>query len=367
MMHDSTFPRDDHNVPGPVRAGEELPLVGLESHLRQHLPLAPARVAIAQFPHGHSNLTYLLRCDADEWVLRRPPFGNQVKSAHDMGREYRILSRLWALYPAAPRPVHYCDDPAVLGAPFYLMERRHGFVVRKQLPAALAREPATLRQMSETLIDRLADLHALDARRPELAELGKPEGYALRQVQGWARRYRDAATASVAAMEALAAWLPEHVPARQGACVVHNDYKFDNVLYDSAEPARIAAVLDWEMATVGEPLMDLGTTLGYWVEAGDAAELRATAMGPTLSPGCLSRAEVVARYAARTGQDVGDVVFYYAFGLFKIAVIIQQIYARYVRGHTRDERFAGLAANVTALAHQGVRALERGTIEATSP
>jgi aminoglycoside phosphotransferase (APT) family kinase protein len=366
MMRDSTSPCDDLNAPAPVRPGEELPLAALEAYLRQHLSLAAAPLEVAQFPHGHSNLTYLLRCGGDEWVLRRPPFGNQVKSAHDMGREYRILSRLCGLYPAAPRPLHACDDAAILGAPFYLMERRRGFVVRKQLPAELSGEPATLRQMSQALIDRLADLHALDVRRPELAELGKPEGYALRQVQGWARRYRDASTDQVEALDTLAAWLPEHVPARQGACVVHNDYKFDNVLYDAAEPARIAAVLDWEMATVGEPLMDLGTTLGYWVDADDPEELRATARGPTLSPGCLSRAEVVARYAAQTGRDVADVVFYYAFGLFKVAVIIQQIYARFVRGHTRDERFADLAASVTALAHQGVRALERGTIEAKS-
>jgi aminoglycoside phosphotransferase (APT) family kinase protein len=357
MTH--TLPATDasHDQPAAVRSGEELPLAALEPYLRRHLPLADAPLQVLQFPHGHSNLTYLVHCGKEEWVLRRPPFGNQVKSAHDMGREFRILSRLCGLYAPAPRPAHYCDDTAILGAPFYLMERRRGRIVRKQLPPDLARQPAVLERMSAALIDRLADLHALDVRRPELAELGKPEGYAARQVHGWARRYRDAETDRIEAMDVLAGWLAQRVPERGEACVVHNDYKFDNVLFDPADPSRIVAVLDWEMATLGDPLMDLGTTLGYWIEAGDPDELGTAVMGPTMMSGCLTRQQVVERYAARTGRDVGGIAFYYAFGLFKIAVIIQQIYARFVRGHTRDQRFADMWSRVVALARQGERVI----------
>jgi aminoglycoside phosphotransferase (APT) family kinase protein len=362
MMHDQPLLDDGSDEPAPVRAGEELPLAALELHLRRHLPLRDAPLQVLQFPHGHSNLTYLVRSGADEWVLRRPPFGNQVKSAHDMGREFRILSRLCDLYPPAPRPVYFCEDPSILGAPFYLMQRRRGLIVRKQMPPGLAHDAARLRRMSEVLIDNLADLHALDARRPELAELGKPEGYAGRQVHGWTRRYRDAETDRIEAVDVLADWLTQHVPAGHDACVVHNDYKFDNVVFDPRDPSRIVAVLDWEMATLGDPLMDLGTTLGYWVQASDLEEQRATAMGPTMSGGCLTRLEIVQCYAARTGRDTGDIVFYYAFGLFKIAVIIQQIYARFARGYTADPRFAGLSTSVAALGRQGVRVIERGTI-----
>jgi aminoglycoside phosphotransferase (APT) family kinase protein len=362
MMLDQPVPDDGPDEPAAVRAGEEMPLAALELHLRRHLPLGDAPLQVLQFPHGHSNLTYLVRSGAGEWVLRRPPFGNQVKSAHDMGREFRILSRLCDLYPSAPRPVYFCADPAILGAPFYLMERRRGLIIRKQMPPGLANDRAQLRRMSEVLIDNLADLHALDAHRPELAELGKPEGYAARQVHGWARRYRDAETERIEAVDVVAGWLTQHVPAGHDACVVHNDYKFDNVVFDPTNPSRIVAVLDWEMATLGDPLMDLGTTLGYWVQASDPEELRAAAMGPTMSKGCLTREEIVQRYAARTGRDTAGIVFYYAFGLFKIAVIIQQIYARFARGHTSDPRFAGLSHRVAALGKHGVRVIERGAI-----
>jgi aminoglycoside phosphotransferase (APT) family kinase protein len=313
---------------------------------------------VEQFPHGHSNLTYLLRRGEREWVLRRPPFGNQVKTAHDMGREFRVLSHLAPVFPAAPRPFLYCEDEHVLGAPFYLMERRHGVVLRKELPPGLPLDPPTTRQLGLTLIDTLARLHALDYRAVGLGDLGKPEGYVARQVTGWSNRAVQARTEDVPALERVTRWLAEHLPPESGATLIHNDFKHDNLLLDPHDLTRIVAVLDWEMATVGDPLMDLGTTLGYWMEANDPPLFQQAARCPTNLPGSLTRRELIERYAEKTGRDVSNVLFYYCFGLFKIAVIVQQIYARYVRGHTRDARFAKLNDVVAILSQQAVRALE---------
>jgi aminoglycoside phosphotransferase (APT) family kinase protein len=346
----------------PVRPGEELPVAALEAYLAERLPGGARPLAVEQFPHGHSNLTYLLRLGDQEFVLRRPPFGNQVKTAHDMGREFRVLSKLGAVYPPAPKPMLYCDEPAVLGAPFYVMERRRGIVLRGADIPGVTIDPPAARRLGTALIDNLALLHGLDYKAAGLAELGKPEGYVTRQVTGWVNRYANARTDECAEMERVGQWLTEHTPEESGAALVHNDYKFDNLLLDPADLTRIVAVLDWEMATAGDPLMDLGTTLGYWVEAGDPDDVRAGAFGPTALPGSLTRQELVARYAERTGRDTSGVLFHYCFGLYKIAVIVQQIYARYVRGHTRDTRFARLSERVAALARQASRTLDTGRV-----
>jgi aminoglycoside phosphotransferase (APT) family kinase protein len=343
----------------PVRPGEELPLAALQAYLHEHLPEFPGPLAVEQFPSGHSNLTYLLRLGDHDLVLRRPPFGNQVKTAHDMGREYRVLSKLCRVYAAAPRPYLYCEDASLLGAPFYVMERRRGVVLRR---AAVELDPPSARRLSAALIDNLAVLHSLDYQAAGLGDLGKPEGYVTRQVTGWTERYAKARTDDVPAMEQLAKWLGEHLPKESGAALIHNDYKYDNLMLDPDDLTRVVAVLDWEMATVGDPLMDLGSTLGYWVEAGDSERMRADAMGPTTLPGSLTRRELADRYAEKTGRDVGNGVFYYCYGLFKLAVIVQQIYARYVRGHTRDERFARMNERVRAMSDQAVRVLETGRI-----
>jgi aminoglycoside phosphotransferase (APT) family kinase protein len=346
----------------PIRDGEELPVAGLEAYLTQNLPHLAGPLQIEQFPHGHSNLTYLLRSGATELVLRRPPFGNQVKTAHDMGREYRVLSRLHAVYPPAPRPYLYCEDESVLGVPFYIMERRRGTVLRKALPAGMELDPETARRLSATLLDNLVLLHSLDYRAAGLGDLGKPEGYVNRQVLGWINRYQAAQTDQQPALERVARWLSENLPEEVGAAVIHNDYKYDNLLLDPTDLTRVVAVLDWEMATVGDPMMDLGTTLGYWVEAGDSPALRRAAMGPTFLPGSLTRGELVEAYGAKTGRQVHDAPFYYCFGLFKIAVIVQQIYARYARGHTQDPRFSGLNQLVTILGEQADGALTAGKL-----
>src|SRR5206468_2501277 len=222
----------DLDTAAPVRAGEELPVASLEAYLAEHLPDAAGPLVVEQFPHGHSNLTYLLRLGDQELVLRRPPFGNQVKSAHDMGREYRVLSKLSAVYPPAPHPYVYCEDDSVLGAPFYVMERRHGLVLRKTLPKGLTLDPARVRALDVALIDNLATLHMLDYRAAGLGDLGKPEGYVNRQVSGWVNRYAAARTDDVPEVERVARWLTEHQPAESGAALIHNDYKFDNLLLD---------------------------------------------------------------------------------------------------------------------------------------
>jgi aminoglycoside phosphotransferase (APT) family kinase protein len=348
--------------PGPVRPAEELDVARLQAYLSARWPDLAEPLVVEQFPCGYSNLTYLLRAGDREWVLRRPPFGNQVKTAHDMGREFRVLKALSRVYPPAPVPYLYCEEESVLGAPFYVMQRREGVILRQRLPPGLDLAPDTLRRLSLAFIDHLAALHSLDYRAAGLGDLGRPEGYVERQVTGWGQRYRKAQTGEVPPLERALDWLEQNRPGESGAALIHNDYKYDNLLLNPHDLAEVRAVLDWEMATVGDPLMDLGTTLGYWVETGDPESFRAIAFGPTARPGSLTRRELVEHYAQRTGRDVGGVLFYHVFGLFKIAVIVQQIYARYVRGHTRDERFARLDDMVAVLGEAAARAIEKGQL-----
>ncbi len=351
--------------PGAVRPGEELPTDRLAAWLAERDPALAGPWAVEQFPGGHSNLTYLLSAGERELVLRRPPVGSAVKTAHDMGREYRILSRLPAVYPKAPRALFSCDDPAVIGAPFYLMERVSGIVLRQpRLPPGLALPPAAMRRLSEAVVDGLAELHAVDPAAAGLSDLGRPEGYVARQVAGWRERWVKSRTDEVPAMDAVAAWLGDHLPPESAApaALIHNDFKYDNLVL-AADLSAIRAVLDWEMATLGDPRMDLGTSLGYWMDPDDDPALRSLPAGPTTAPGNLTRREVAQRYAEATGRDLGDLVFFYAFGLFKIAVIAQQIYARYQRGLTADPRFAALLGAVRVLGKTAARALELGRID----
>jgi aminoglycoside phosphotransferase (APT) family kinase protein len=293
--------------------------------------------------------------------------GSQVKTAHDMGREYRVLSRLPDLYPKAPRALAAEEDPAVLGAPFYVMERVRGVILRGATPpTGLELTPDRMRRVSEMVVDGLAELHTVDFRAAGLAEFGRPEGYVRRQVEGWSERWRKAKTDDVPGMDRAAAWLADHLPADRGeagAALLHNDYKYDNLVLDPEAPSRIVAVLDWEMATVGDPLMDLGTTLGYWIDPDDPPGLRRLPTGPTAQPGNLSRLELTERYAQKTGREVSEILFYYVYGLFKIAVIAQQIYYRYRQGLTNDERFAAFLGAVRLLGHAAAQAIDRGRID----
>ncbi|MEX1364091.1 MAG: phosphotransferase family protein [Nannocystaceae bacterium] len=344
----------------PVRDGEQLDLSALDAYLGRELPQLSGDLVIEQFPSGHSNLTYLLRKGPTELVLRRPPLSVQVESAHDMGREHRVLAALQGVYPLAPRPLSYCDDPAVIGAPFYVMERRQGVILRKKLPKELGVDAPMLRRMCESLVDELAALHGVDLEAAGLADFGRPQGYVRRQVEGWIRRFDKAKTTEVPDIERLGAWLRQRIPPDGEPTLVHNDYKFDNVMLDPADPARIVAVLDWELCTVGDPLMDLGTTLGYWVQADDDPRWQAMAFGPTNLPGAMTRRELAQRYAERTGRDTSNMLFYYCFALLKIAGIVQQIYFRWSKGYTKDPRFGMLDQIVLALGSTGVRAIETG-------
>jgi aminoglycoside phosphotransferase (APT) family kinase protein len=347
-----------------VRKEERLDPARIEPFLRRALPDVAGPVSVLQFPKGHSNLTYLLRIGEREVVLRRAPFGVKVKSAHDMKREYDILSALKGVYGRAPKPIAFCEDESLIGAKFYLMDRVRGLILRgDEAPAGITFTPELLRKTSTALVDNLADLHAVDVTRPPLSTLGRPQGYVARQVRGWTERYFNAKTDEIPGVEAAADWLSRNLPRESGAAVVHNDYKYDNVMLDPNDLTRIVAVLDWEMATVGDPLMDLGTFIGYWGDPDDPQELRTRAYGPTYLPGSLSRLQIVERYAERSGRAVGSILFYYVFALFKIAVIVQQIYKRYVEGHTRDPRFAGLGGWVRIMAQQAERALEKGRID----
>jgi aminoglycoside phosphotransferase (APT) family kinase protein len=346
---------------GEIRAGEELDLARLEPYLRSHFTGVAGPLVVRQFPSGHSNLTYSVTLGGKEMVLRRPPFGSKVKTAHDMGREYHVLEKLYAFYPA-PKPLLHCTDEAVLGAPFYLMERVRGVILRRELPAGLDLTPPTARRLSESFIDNLAALHELDYPALGLADLGKPQGYLERQVRGWTERYYGSKTHELPEVEGITGWLKSHMPAQSGATLIHNDYKYDNMVLDANDITRIIAVLDWEMCTLGDPLTDLGTALAYWVQADDPADVRPARWGPTAAPGSLTRLELLERYRAKTGQDVSEIVFYYVFALFKTAVIIQQIYYRYFHGMTHDERFRSMGEVTRMLLQASTRAMESNQI-----
>jgi len=350
--------------PAPVRPGEELDLEALAAYLKRLLPdLDVSDLEILQFPSGHSNLTYLLRLGERELVLRRPPFGTRIKTAHDMSREYGILSRLVEVYPKVPRPLAYCQDDAIIGAPFYIMDRLEGLILRGDKPQGLELTQVHMRALSENFVDNLVEIHHIDYQAAGLGDLGHPEGYVKRQIEGWTQRYHKARTDDIQDMERAAAWLAENMPVESGIALIHNDYKYDNLVLDPQDPGHIIGVLDWEMATIGDPLMDLGTSLGYWIDSQDPPVMHALTFGLTSLPGNLNRRELVERYTRKSGNKSANLSFYYIYGLFKIAVIVQQIYARYQAGFTQDERFASLISAVRVLGRTAVKAIEKDRID----
>jgi aminoglycoside phosphotransferase (APT) family kinase protein len=345
-----------------VRPGEELDLAKLEPFLRSHFPDESGNLVVRQYPSGHSNLTYSIQLGSREMVLRRPPFGSKVKTAHDMSREYRVLSKLHAHYPPAPHVLLFCDDLSVLGAPFYLMEPIHGIILRSDVPPGLDFSPEVARRVSESFLDNLALLHGLDYNAIGLADLGKPQGYLERQVFGWIERYHGSKTHDIPEVETISNWIQQHIPASSAAALIHNDYKYDNVVLDPIDLTRIVGVLDWEMCTIGDPLTDLGSALAYWVDANDPPEILETRWGPTTYPGSFTRGQLVQRYAQKTGREVSNMAFYLVFARFKIAVIVQQIYYRYHQGLTHDERFATMPQRIGYLLRAALRTAETGAI-----
>lgn len=367
-MSPYTSPIDQETA--AVRSGEELDLTSLAAFLRPHVE-SEAPVELSQFPGGSSNLTYLVKAGSREFVLRRPPFGNTVKTAHDMRREFDVLSKLSAVYPPAPKPIRFCADENVIGSEFYLMERRRGLIIRGSVSSPhvskgsyghkaaidIGTSQPTRKEVCRSFIRNLSDLHALDYKAAGLGDLGHPEGYPRRQVEGWTKRYFAAKTNEHPELEAAIEWLNKDIPKESGASIVHNDYKFDNVMLDPDDLTQITAVLDWEMVTVGDPLMDLGTTLGYWMSPDAGEELMRMPFNPYVLMKNVSRQQLADMYAEASGRDVSNILFYYVFGTFKIAAIAQQIYARFVNGSTKDARFANFDRFVGKLSEIAVRAI----------
>ena len=345
------MPQSDMRDLIEVRADERFDEDSLRQYLRGRLAGADGEMTVSQFAGGKANLTYLLVFGGStEYVLRRPPLGTYAPSAHDMGRENRVLSVLPDAFPFAPRVYHYCEDEDVIGAPFIIMERCRGLVVRDTMPGQFAMDAQAPGQMSEALVDTLAAFHAVDYAALGLSNLGRPEGFITRQVEGWRRRWQAAKLDDIPHITAIYRWLAEHLPESSAYSLVHNDYKLDNTMFDAGDPSRVVAILDWDMCTLGDPLSDVGTLLTYWTQPGDSSGVRAIGSMPAGDFRFYSREQVLERYAERSGRDLSGIQFYHVLGIFRLLVILQQIYVRYVRGFTQDERFAELDVSVQALA-----------------
>jgi aminoglycoside phosphotransferase (APT) family kinase protein len=350
----------------PVRDTEQLDWARMESWLRAALPSCGIagldlshRMDVEQFPGGHSNLTYLIRFGQTELVIRRPPLGPVAPTAHDMAREFRWLTAVHPVFPLAPRAYALCDDLSVIGSVFYVMQRRRGVVVRHDEPSFIKDQPAMRRRVSGALIDALADLHAIDIEKAGLSHLGKPAGFVERQVRGWTDRWHRSQTAELAEMDALARWLVDNLPASPEApTIVHGDFKLDNLMLDADNPSRLVAVFDWEMSALGDPLVDLGILLAYWQPS--APEHQRDALTTvTTRPGWFTRDEIVERYASQSSRDLTMLRYFEVFALFKIAVVMQQIFYRFVRGQTDDPRFATFGDRVQYLARRASELMEQ--------
>jgi aminoglycoside phosphotransferase (APT) family kinase protein len=332
----STPPLDEARA---VRTGEELDVAAVDAWLKAQVPALEGTPKVTQYAGGASNWTYRLEYANRDLILRRPPSGTKARSAHDMAREYTVQKALKPAYPTVPTMVGLCQDPAVIGAEFYVMERIPGLIPRAHMPPGLRLDAARTRQLCLNVIDKLIELHRVDYRAVGLESLGKGAGYPRRQIEGWSDRYEKARTWNVPSFRFVRDWLKAHIPDDIATCVIHNDWRFDNVVLDPERPTEVIGVLDWEMATLGDPLMDLGNTLAYWVHADDNLLLRMTRRQPTHLPGMLRREEVVAYYLERTGLKPASWAFYEVYGLFRLAVIIQQIYYRYHHKQTRNPAF----------------------------
>jgi len=338
----------------PVRPGEQLDWPTLAAWLRPRLaevlPGAGGPLEVLQFPNGSANLTYLLRIGPHELVLRRPPMGQIAPGAHDMKREFKVLSRLWRHFARAPRASVFCDDPDVLGADFFVMERRRGEVIRTVIPDSMRHHPDVGRRIAFALVDAMADLHALDPKACDLADLGKPDGFIERQINGWAKRWElSKFDDSPVGMDELHQRLLRTMPSMSRVSIVHNDLKLDNCQFDPANPDRVASIFDWDMTTLGDPLIDLGTLLNYWPDPDDPPEAQRFNNPGLAQMGLPTRAEITARYAVRTGVDPEAVRWWEAFALWKTVVVVQQLHRRWVRGESQDPRMAQIADRIPSL------------------
>ena len=345
-----------HSDTAAVRHGEELNLSALEQYLAGKIPGVENGIRVEQFPGGHSNLTYDLVIAGREYVLRRAPLGPVAPKAHDMVREAKVLTAVHPHFPPAPEVYHICEDPTIIGAPFFLMERRRGIVLRTTIPAEVAAHENYASRISNAFISCMVQMHAIDIDRHGLRSLGKPEGFLQRQVTGWSDRWQRARTEDNPAADRLIEFFNRTVPESSSPTLVHNDFKLDNVMLDATTPDRVEAVLDWEMTTVGDPLSDLGLTLCYWASA---LVPGSTLQAVTVGPGWFTRDEFVHKYATMTGRDISTLPWHEAWGVFKLCVILQQIYYRFWRGQTTDERFAQFDQRVKNLIDRATEMVDR--------
>lgn len=346
---------------GKVREGEELDATVVTNFIKNVVPDAQGTARIKQFPGGASNLTYAVSFDNKEYILRRPPFGKKAKSAHDMGREFRVMQKLKPVFPYVPDMVAFCQDESVLGCEFYVMERLIGIIPRADMPKGVNLTPEQGRELCLNFWDRLIELHKVDYQAAGLQDLGKGEGYVVRQIEGWSKRFRDAKTPDVPDYESTMKWLHANMPAQVGVCVIHNDYRLDNVVLDPNDPTKLIGVLDWEMATLGDPLMDFGNTLAYWIEATDPPSMQFQRRQPSHIPGMMTRNEIIQYYCDKMNLSADNFLFYQVYGVFRLGVILQQIYYRFYHGQTKDQRFASFGMMVKLLEEQ-CRELLKGKI-----
>src|ERR671933_14718 len=346
-----------------VREDEDFDRAAAERYMREHIEGLPeGELEVRQFPSGASNLTYLVKIGDWEGVLRRPPQGPLPPKAHDMGRESDLLMKLHEAFPLAPKPYFFTDDESIIGAPFYVMELRKGAIVDDSFPEGVEPTEELCRGMSQMVADTLVELHAVNWKEAGLEELGRPEGFLERQVKGWISRYDKAKTEKVEEVEPLIDWIAEDIPESPPATIVHNDFKLNNLVLNPDDLTEVRAVLDWEMTTIGDPLFDLAVSLSYWVESGDSRELKEVLPTVASTPGFMTRKEFIDYYAEKSGRDLSAMHWYMVFGYFKLAVILQQIYARWHKGQTKDERFADFDERVRTVIRHAHELARRGEL-----
>jgi len=346
-----------------VRPEAVLDLHVLEPFLRERLPCTDGPLTIVQFAGGRANLTYLISFGPHEYVLRRPPSGPLAPGAYDMAREFRVLSALTPVFPPASRPFLFCDDVNVLGAPFFVMERRRGLVIHKEMPPAYLNQPALYRRLSEAMIDTLVAFHAIDYKAVGLETLGKPEGFVERQVNSWSKRWERVKIArEIPLMDELSRWLLARIPRPYAPTLLHNDYKLDNMMVDPNDIARIIAIFDWDQCTLGDPLVDLGLLLNYWTEPTDSPARKYLSRAPNDLPGFYTRAEVIDRYAKHSGRDVTAIAFYETFALWKTATVCMQLFVLYQNGQLQDEILSDFSQRAVFLAETAQEVAQRSTL-----
>jgi len=351
------------DAPTEIRKGETIEKEALARYLSKKFELKNEKLDVLQFPSGYSNLTYLIKFNGEEYVLRRPPFGAKVKSGHDMSREFKILSLLQNNFSKAPKPILFCDDEKIIGSSFYIMERINGIILRGGMSKNELPKPPKIKDIVYDFVSTMTDLHSIDCNKPEFSNFGKPKGYVKRQVEGWAYRYEKSKTDNFDGIEKTMKWLCNNYPTKHETSLIHNDYKYDNLVLSADDNLKIKAVLDWEMATLGDPLMDLGTSLGYWIHQTDPDFIKSIQLNLTTAKGNPKRGELAELYGQISKRDLSSIVFYFIFGLFKIAVIVQQIYFRYKKGFTKDIRFKELNKIVELYGIMSKQAIDKKKID----